>query len=110
MPLYKLNDLKLYKHSIIRAEPHPDMLSVSFHFSRPLKTAAIKSCNPHGNGIRLMAWLYDLETPNLYPLNGRVVFRCGRYEMVTDKNPNDPIGEVWISYPPARVEKIREYD
>lgn len=110
MPLYKLSDLKLYKHSMLKTEPHPDMLSVSFHFSKPVRAAAIKSCNPHGSGIRLMAWLYDSETPNLNPLNGRIIFRHGRYEVVTNKNPNDPVGELWISYPPAKIETIREYD
>lgn len=110
MPLYTLNDLELYTHSDLKLEPHPDMLKVSFFFSKPLKTAFIKTCNPYGSGIRLMAWLYDSVTPNFNPLSGRVVFRNGRYEAVTDKNPNDPIGEVWITYPPAMVEKVREYD
>jgi len=110
MPLYKLKDLMLYKHSMLRVEPHPDMLAVSFPFSKVVRIAAIKTCNPHGSGIRLMAWLYNSETPNLEPLSDRVVFRHGRYEAITDKNPNDPIGEVWITYPPAMVEKVREYD
>lgn len=112
--VYILSDLKIYVRENINMDKYKELLHVPFNSSIPLKSALVNSIKLWQGGVRLFAWLFDKENPNLEfnPTKGLYVFdaKLGRY--VPGKiqhKPNDPVAEIWITSPPPKLDKYSEW-